>query len=245
MPLEFAHDMPGPVQIDLIAATARAAAALQQARPRGTLTRPDAEKAALRKIECGGSLYRQGDRMDALYEIYVGQFKTIHGDAGGRHQVTGFRLAGELLGRDGRDTGRHALDAVAPQDALVRPMPYGELAASARRRPEFQLELHRAMRRELCRARTVMLLPGTEFAESHVAAFPRDLAGLLQQPAWSPTAMLLRMSRIDIASHLALTVETISRVLTKLQQEGVPGVNNREIHIVDAAALARAAVSTH
>ncbi|MBU6257742.1 MAG: helix-turn-helix domain-containing protein [Burkholderiales bacterium] len=208
---------------------------------RASLTALGAPTAGLRRVERGEALFRQGHALSALYEVELGQFKTQRTDEAGRRQVIGFHLAGELLGLDGIDDGGHRQDAIALEDAQVSVIPYAAFNAQAARSEELQHELHRIMGRELTRVQEMLLLLGTLGAEARLAAFLVDLAKRLQARGWSAKAMLLRMSRIDIASYLGLTVETVSRNLTRMQQLAVLRIDHRDIEILDPAALERIA----
>ena len=66
-----------------------------------------------RKVARGETLFRAGDRFEALFEVWTGFFKTIITTNQGLEQVTGFQMAGELMGLDGIDAGRHSVDAIA------------------------------------------------------------------------------------------------------------------------------------
>ncbi|MDE2368045.1 MAG: helix-turn-helix domain-containing protein [Burkholderiales bacterium] len=211
---------------------------------RESLAALGAPTAGLRKVDRGEPLFRQGDALTALYEVQLGQFKTQRSDEGGRRQVLGFHLAGDLLGLDGIVDDVHQQDAIALESAQVWTIPYGTFNEEAARSEELQHELHRIMGRELTRGQEMLLLLGTLGAEGRLAAFMLDLAQRLQARGWSAKAMLLRMSRIDIASYLGLTVETVSRNLTRLQQLAVLRIDHRDIEILDPVALERIATGS-
>ena len=85
-----------------------------------------------RSVPRGDHLFRNGDRFEALYAVRTGFFKTCVSSEDGRDQVTGFQMAGELLGLDGISTERHACDAVALEDSQVCVIPYEQLEALSR-----------------------------------------------------------------------------------------------------------------
>lgn len=195
----------------------------------------------LRALARGEALFHQGDRLAALYQVRAGQFKTIHADPSGRFQVTAFPTAGEWLGLDGIGTGRHCFDVVALESALVVPMLYdqwvGQLHASAR----LQRDFHQAMSREIVRNHAMLLLLGTLSAEGRVAAFVLDLAERLCGRSQTRCSLALRMSRNEIGSYLGLTLETVSRIFSKLQTDGLLGIDCRQVQLLDTAALRRVA----
>ena len=205
----------------------------------GIRLRLEALAAERRSVARGAELFRQGDRMAALYEVYAGLFKTCLTDRNGHSQVTGVHMTGELLGLDGIGAGRHSVAAVALEDALVCVIPYDALNCLLQESAALQHEFHRAMSREIVRAHTLMLLLGSVAAEGRVAAFLLDLIGRMRARGFSSSALLLRMSRDEIGSCLGLQLETVSRTFSRMQSDGVLVVRKRSVHVLDEAALHR------
>jgi CRP/FNR family transcriptional regulator len=193
--------------------------------------------AARRKVQRGEHLYRAGDKFESLFAVWVGSFKTCLSAADGREQVTGFQMAGELLGLDGIDTRHYQIDAVALEDSQVCVIQFDRLEELAREVQSLQLQLQRSMSREIVRSQGVMLQLGTMYADERLAAFLLNLAHRLQARGQSSTAVTLRMSREDIGSFLGLTVATVSRTFSKLQARGLLFVRNRQIRITDLLGL--------
>ena len=194
-----------------------------------------------RQVARGESLYHQGDPLVALYEVQAGQFKSGHADVRGRHQITGFKLAGELLGLDAIGTDRHCVEAVALDTALVSIIPYPVLIDLLQQNAAFRNAFNKVMGHEIVRDQAMMLLLGTTVAERRVAAFVVDLAGRLQGHGQPAALLSLCMSRHDIGSYLGLTLETVSRTLSKLQGNGVIGIDRRQLRVLDVPALRRIA----
>lgn len=194
-----------------------------------------------RTLRRGEALFRAGDAFDALYAVRSGFFKTTVAVEDGREQVTGFQMSGELLGFDGIGTSTHSVDAIALEDSSVCVIPYGDLEALSREVGELQRQLHKVMSREIVRDQGVMFLLGSMRAEQRVAAFLLNLTRRLKARGFSASALVLRMSREEIGSYLGLKLETVSRAFSRLQQEGVLAVRQREIEVVDSEALARLA----
>ena len=190
-----------------------------------------------RKVASGQALFRAGDRFDAVFVVWTGFFKTILSSTQGCEQVMGFQMAGELIGLGGIDTGRHEVDAVALENSQVCVVPFTELEALGREVPRLQRQLHRIMSHQIAFNHNVMLLLGSMYAEERVAAFLLDLTHRLQARGYSASTVLLRMSREEIGSFLGLTLETVSRTLSKLQSSGQLSVRQRQIRINDPAAL--------
>jgi CRP/FNR family transcriptional regulator len=83
--------------------------------------------ATRRKVKRGGLLFRNGEAFTSLYAIRTGFFKTCVATEDGRDQVTGFQMAGEIIGLDGIVNDHHTCDAVALEDAEVCVMPFDKL----------------------------------------------------------------------------------------------------------------------
>ena len=146
-------------------------------------------------------------------------------------------MSGELIGLDGIGTRQHAVDAVALEDSQVCEIPFAELEALSLEVTSLQQQFYRVMSHEIMRNQGVMLLLGSMHAEERLAAFLLNLTHRLAVRGFSSSALVLRMSRIDIGSYLGLTIETVSRTFSKLQADGLIEVNRRQINIVRPAGL--------
>ncbi len=193
--------------------------------------------AGRRKVARGEPLFQAGDRFDAVYAVWTGFFKTIIASKDGREQVTGFQMAGELLGLDGIGTRVHEVDAVALEDSQVCVMPFDELQALALEVNSLQQQFHRVMSHEIVRDHGVMLLLGSMHAEERLAAFVLNLTHRLSARGFSSSAIVLRMSREEIGSFLGLKLETVSRTFSKFQANGLLFVRHRQIQITDPVGL--------
>jgi CRP/FNR family transcriptional regulator len=151
--------------------------------------------------------------------------------------VTGFQMAGEIIGLDGIVNDQHTCDAVALEDAEVCVMPFDRIEELSREVTALQRHVHRIMSREIVREHGVMLLLGSMRAEERLAAFLLNLVGRLHARGFSRDEVVLRMTREEIGSYLGLKLETVSRTLSKFVQEGMVEVANRHVRIVDAEAL--------
>jgi CRP/FNR family transcriptional regulator len=190
-----------------------------------------------RKVKRRAALFRAGEPFTSLYAIRTGVFKTCVTAADGRDQVTGFQMAGEIMGLDGIVNDRHSCDAVALEDAEVCVLPFARVAELAREVPVLQQHLHRIMSREIVREHGVMMLLGNMSAEERVAAFLLNLALRMEARGFSGSEMVLRMSRQEIGNYLGLTLETVSRTFTRLAQDQLLEVNYRCVRILDLEKL--------
>ena len=192
-----------------------------------------------RPVARGAALFRAGDRFESIYAVRTGFFKTriVAGD--GRDQVTGFQMAGELLGLDGIGTDSHHCDAVALEDSQVCVIPFGQLETLSQRFPELQRQINRFMSREIVRDQGVMLLLGSMRAEERLAAFLLNLTQRLGSRGFSATQLVLRMTREEIGSYLGLKLETVSRTFSRFHDEGIVEVRHRHLVVRDPDALRR------
>ena len=193
--------------------------------------------AGRRKVARGEALFRAGDRLEAVYAVWTGFFKTVITSSQGREQVTGFQMGGELLGLGGIETGTHEVDSIALEDSQVCAIPFAQLEALGREVPSLQRQFHRIMSHEIATDHNVMLILGGMFAEERVAAFLLNLAHRLRARGFSASLVLLRMSREEIGSYLGLKLETVSRTLSKFQASGLLFVRQRQIQITDPVGL--------
>ncbi len=206
---------------------------------RENLDRLDSLVATRRQVVRGDTLFRAGDEFQSLYAVRTGFFKTCVSSEDGRDQVTGFQMAGELLGLDGISTDSHTCDAVALEDSQVCVIPYDQLEGLSREFSELQHQFHKIMSREIVRDHGVMLLLGSMRAEERLAAFLLNLTQRLQARGFSASALVLRMTREEIGSYLGLKLETVSRTFSKFQDDGMLEVKQRQIRILDQDKLQR------
>jgi CRP/FNR family transcriptional regulator len=185
-----------------------------------------------RRVKRGECLFRAGGGFDSLYAVRSGFFKSSTVLEDGRDQVTGFHMAGEILGMDGIGTGAHSADAIALEDSEVCIIPYAHLEE-----PGLQRQLQKVMSRELVRDQGVMMLLGTMRAEERLAAFLLNLSQRLVARGFSSHEFHLRMTRDEIGSYLGLSLETVSRLFSRFQDDGLITVQQKHICILDVAGL--------
>jgi len=179
---------------------------------------------ARRRVKRGETLFSAGDEFNAVYAIRSGFFKTCVVDGEGREQVTGFFMGGELLGMDGLGSGSHNGAAVALEDSEICVMPFS---------------LIEKMAREIVRDHGVMMLLGSMRAEERLAAFLTNLSKRFVRRGYSSSDFHLRMTREEIGSYLGLKLETVSRLFSLFQKDGLIEVQQKHVRILDSAGLAR------
>ena len=190
-----------------------------------------------KKISKGDRLFRSGDKFNALFAIRTGFFKTCISSEDGRDQVTGFQMAGEIMGLDGIVSDHHTCDAIALEDAEVCVMPFEHLEELSREINALQHHVHKIMSREIVREHGVMLLLGSMRAEERLAAFLLNLVQRLHARGFSQSELVLRMTREEIGSYLGLKLETVSRTFSKFAEDGLVEVKQRHVRILNPDAL--------
>jgi CRP/FNR family transcriptional regulator len=190
-----------------------------------------------RKIKRGTMLFHNGDKFVSLYAIRTGFFKTCVASEDGRDQVTGFQMAGEVIGLDGIVNDNHTCDAVALEDAEVCVMPFDRIEELSREINALQRHVHKIMSREIVRENGVMLLLGSMRAEERLAAFLLNLVQRLHARGFSQSEVVLRMTREEIGSYLGLKLETVSRTFSKFVDDGMIEVKQRHVRILNSDAL--------
>lgn len=203
------------------------------------IDRLDDVVASRRRVKRGTTLFRAGERFNSLFAIRTGFFKTCVAADDGRDQVTGFQMAGEIIGLDGIVNDRHSCDAVALEDAEVCVMPFDRIEELSREINGLQRHVHKIMSREIVREHGVMLLLGSMRAEERLAAFLLNLVQRLHARGFSQSELILRMTREEIGSYLGLKLETVSRTFSKFAEDGIVEVKQRHVRILDTEALSR------
>jgi CRP/FNR family transcriptional regulator len=196
---------------------------------------------ARRSLRRGDALFCAGEPFESIFAVRSGFFKTRVSVDEGRERVTGFQMAGELLGLDGISAERHTCDAIALEDSEVCVIGYSRLEEVSRDVLGLQRQFHRVLSREIVREQGVMLLLGGVRAEARLAAFLLNLGERLRSRGFSGSSMVLRMTREEIGSYLGIKLETVSRAFSRFQEESLLEVRQRNVRVVDEAGLRRLA----
>lgn len=190
-----------------------------------------------RRVKRRETIYRIGDRFHSLYAVRSGTFKSTMGSSDGREQVTGFQMAGDLLGLDALAEGTHATSAVALEDSEITVLPYAQLKEIAAGGTALHQAISRLLSREIVRDHRLMALRGSFSAGEKVAAFLLNMSRHMKDRGYSAREFHLRMSRGEIGSYLGINLETVSRIFSDLQHRGVLEVDKRHVRIADMQAL--------
>jgi CRP/FNR family transcriptional regulator, anaerobic regulatory protein len=190
-----------------------------------------------RRIAKGAPLYRSGDAFGSLFAIRGGSFKSVGSSRAGEQKVTGLHLPGEVMGLEAINTRRHGYDAIALEDSEVCIIPYAQLTQLSQRMPQLQGQLLRILSGDISRDQGLMLLLGAMDAEQRVAAFLLSLSRRYQKLGYAAARFSVRMTREDIGSYLGLTLETVSRVFSRLQRDGLITAHQKDVELKNLDAL--------
>jgi CRP/FNR family transcriptional regulator len=151
----------------------------------------------------------------------------------GRRQIVGFALPGDFLGMNASERNNFSADAMGPVE--VCRFSKASFLRFAQDRPHLLRGINELATRELSQARDHMVLLGRRSAEEKVATFLMGWRDRLARQAGPSPIVPLPMNRQDIADYLGLTIETVSRTLTKLEREGVIEIIAGGICLLDLA----------
>ena len=186
----------------------------------------------------GEHIFREGDEFNAIAAVRAGTVKTYVIDEDGREHVLGFHLPGEVIGLNAIDGDAYPCNAVALDTVMLCRFSFPKIAVLATRMPGIQKQLFRLLSRDIGRA---ALLAGDWTADQRMAAFLVGFSRRLAARGFSATRFQLTMARTDIANYLRLAPETVSRVLRRLDEDGIVRVERRDVELLDPDALHRLA----
>lgn len=194
---------------------------------------------SVRRLKAGETLYRAGDKFDAIYAVRSGFFKTVCVEPAGAEVVLAFPMGGDLVGLDGLDPGRYTADVVALDTSHVAVLPFARLVQLGREHRSIERLLYALFSRELVRDHGMIWLLGTLNAEARVAAFLLDLSERFGRLGYSRASFALRMTRQELGAYLGIKLETVSRTLSAFAAAGLIAVDRRMVILRDLAGLRR------
>ena len=192
-------------------------------------------------IQKGQTLFKAGDELKSLYAIRSGTIKSYTITEQGDEQITGFHLAGDLVGFDAIGTGHHPSFAQALETSMVCEIPFETLDDLSGKMHSLRQQMMRLMSGEIKGDQDMILLLSKKNAEERLAAFIYNLSRRFAERGFSPREFRLTMTRGDIGNYLGLTVETISRLLGRFQKSGMLAVKGKYITIENGDMLAQLA----
>ena len=188
-------------------------------------------------MQKGDVACREGQAFQSLFALRSGSLKAYRLTQDGKEQITGFYLPGELFGVDGISQNQHLTTVMALETASICEIPFARLEELSSLIPGLQRHVFKLMSQEIAQDQQLITLLSKNSAEQRIAALLVNISRRSSRLKLSATALRLPMSRTDIGNYLGLTVETVSRIFSRLQKTGVLSVEKREIQILDCAKL--------
>ncbi|MCS4307875.1 CRP/FNR family transcriptional regulator [Rheinheimera pacifica] len=208
------------------------------------LTRLDDIIQRKKPMHKGDMLFEAGQAQKCLYAIRTGSFKTFTLTDQGEQQITGFHLPGDIVGFDALSKQLHPSYAETLETAMVCEIPLPNLETLLDQLPRLRQQIMRLMSEDIQADQQMMLLLNRKTAEQKLATFLSQLGQRYASRGFSAHDFRLTMTRSDIGNYLGLTVETISRLLSKLDKEQLIQVDGKLISIKDQTALSKLAALT-
>jgi CRP/FNR family transcriptional regulator len=185
----------------------------------------------------GDHLFREADGFQSLKVITSGSIKTYTPNEDGSEQVLGFHLPGELIGLDAIQHDLHTCSAIALETTAVCDIPFEQLESLSISIPSLQRQIYRLLSREIGHETEMLTLLGKKSAEERLATFLISFSDRFKQRGFSASDFFLSMSRHEIGNYLGLAVETISRLFTRFQDEGLLQVERKHVQLLDIPRL--------
>jgi len=200
---------------------------------------PDAQPVVdcRRRLERGEVLFEAGTPQSSVFAVRAGFLKLAAPVEGSGEHVVRFLLPGDAAGLEGFGARLHAFTAVALDDCEVCEVPLQHVRRLADAFPNVAAHLRRLLAGELAEAHARFAGMAHLSAPKRLAGFLLDLAGRWAERGYASRAFRLPMDRREIADHLGITVETVSRVLTEFRAQGWVTVKGREVILHDPEAL--------
>lgn len=186
-----------------------------------------------RPLHRGDYLFRENDKFRSLYAVKSGSIKTYAPSEDGGEQVLGFHLPGELIGLDAIEKNRHTCSAKVLETSAICEVPFHRLEELSSSLPSLQHQMYRLLSKEIGHDTEMLMLLGKKNAEEKLASFLLSLSNRFKRRGLSSTDFYLSMSRHEIGNYLGLAVETVSRLFTRFQDEGLLHVERKHIQLLD------------
>ncbi len=197
----------------------------------------DALSFSLRCLAPRSVLKRQGDRLSELYVVLSGCLKSEISGVYGDTQISAFLLSGDALGLDGLADRSWHRTVIVLEPALVAVLPLDRLTEDVRHSREMADFFHHIVGRELDLASRRHYIVAPPTAEGRLARFLVDLAVRQAMPSRPANTVRLSMTKSDVASHLGLAHETISRAFAALTRIGYIDASGRDVRLLEMEAL--------
>lgn len=191
-------------------------------------------KKPFHKGEC---LFEAGQPFRSLYAVRSGSFKSYLVDDQGVEQITAFHLPGDVIGFDALATKNHKSYSQALETAMVCEIPFTTLDELTEAMPNLRNQVTRLMSEEISQDQAMFMLLNKKSADERIATFLTSLSDRFGERKLSKHSFRLTMTRGEIGNYLGLTVETVSRIFSKFQKQGLIKVDGKLVEIDEVSKL--------
>lgn len=186
-----------------------------------------------RPLQRDDHLYRAGEHFKSVFALRSGAVKTVKVTEDGDEQVTGFYLPGEILGMDGLAANYYSNSAIALSTSAVCEIPFSRLEELSAKLPSLQRRFFQLMSKEITHDQQLITLLSKNSAEERVCSLLLSISSRNHSRGLSANDFFLPMSRSDIGNYLGLTIETVSRVFSRLSKLGIIALDKKHVIIKD------------
>lgn len=195
-----------------------------------------------RPIHKADRVYHAGDKFKSVYAVRSGAIKTVNITQDGQEQITGFYLPGEIIGMDGLATNHHTNSAIALETSAVCEIPFSRLEELSSQLPTLQRRFFQLMSKEIASDQQLITLLSKNSADERIASLLLSISARNHSRGLSAEEFYLPMSRSDIGNYLGLTIETVSRVMGRLNRNGTIELDKKHVIILDMEELRNLAI---
>ncbi len=183
------------------------------------------------KIKKKEALYNAMDEVNGIYAIKSGAIKTSISNADGQEQVLEFHLPGDMLGFDAFNSGIHSCDAVALEDTLLCKIEMEDFHDLCGRLPGIRKEMMHQVGKEIAHNQSLLLSLGQQQTDERLATFLLEMSAHFQSRGFSGKEFVIPMPRQDLSNYLGMAVETLSRIISRMTDEGLVEIDRRLVII--------------
>lgn len=189
------------------------------------------------KIEKKSALFKSRELTKGVYAVKSGAIKTSISNTDGQEQILEFHLPGDMLGFDAFNTGSHTCNAVALEDTLLCKIPIDIFDDLCEKIPGLRRELRHQVGKEIEHNQQLLLSLGQQQTDERLATFLLQMSSHYQSRGFSNKEFCLPMSRQDLSNYLGMAVETLSRIISRMTDNGLIKVERRMIFVSDMEKL--------
>jgi CRP/FNR family transcriptional regulator len=182
-------------------------------------------------------IFKASDPLDGIYAVKSGAVKTSISNEDGLEQILEFHMPGDILGFDAFDTNMHKCSATAIEDTLVCKINMEVFEDLCSRLPGVRKVMFHQVGKEITHIQKMLLSLGQQQADERFAVFLLKMATHYQARGFSHNEFILPMSRQDLSNYLGMAVETLSRIASRMTDDGVLQFNRRMVMILDRKKL--------